>query len=155
MRTLLLATAAFAIVGAGSAIAAGNKTVSFNLASSLAKECTIAATNTDLTVGPLASATAEGYFDTNCNFEAADLTLTFTSSNGGLKNPVEGNTELYNISFDGETFGSDAAAAGSVIVKPSGLYANQPISRSFQVALQSDLSIAGEYADVLTIDVAP
>jgi hypothetical protein len=154
MRKLLLATAAFAFVGAGAAMADG-KSVSFNLASSLAKNCTIAATTTDLTVGPLAATTADGYFDTNCNFEAADLTLTFTSQNGGLKNPVEGNTELYNISFGSETFGSDAAATGTAIVQPSGVFANQPINRSFKVALQQDIAIAGEYADVLTIDVAP
>ena len=42
MRKLLLATAAFAFVGAGSALADG-KTVEFNLSSSLGKTCTIAA----------------------------------------------------------------------------------------------------------------
>lgn len=154
MRKLLLATAAFAFVGAGSALADG-KTVEFNLSSSLGKTCTIAADSTNLTVGPLASASAQGDFSTNCNFEAADLTLTFTSTNGGLKNPVEGNTELYNITFDGETFDSDEAKTGSVLVRPSGLFANQPIARSFVVALQSDLTIAGEYSDVLAINVAP
>jgi hypothetical protein len=155
MRKLLLATTAFAIIGAGSALASGTKTVEFNLSSSLGKECTIAAASTNLTVGPAAAATAQGDFETNCNFEASDLTLTFTSLNGGLNNPVEGNTELYNVSFDGETFGSDAAQLGTVIVRSSGAFANQPIARSFVVALQSDLTIAGDYSDVLSINVAP
>jgi hypothetical protein len=153
MRNLLLTTAALVIFGAGSALAAGE--VEFNLSSSLGKTCSIAATNTDLVVGPSAAASATGEFATNCNFEASDLTLTFTSTNGGLKNPVEGNTELYNITFDGETFDSEAAKTGSVLVRPSGLFANQPIDRSFVVALQSDLTIAGEYSDVLTINVTP
>jgi hypothetical protein len=154
MRRLLLATTAFAFVGAGAALA-GSKTVEFNLSSSLGKTCTIAADSTNLIVGPLASASAQGDFSTNCNFEASDLTLTFTSANGGLKNPVEGNTELYNITFDGETFDSGAAQSGSVLVRPSGLFANQPIARNFVVALQADLTIAGEYSDVLAVTVAP
>jgi hypothetical protein len=152
MRKLLLTTVAFLVAGAGTALAAGGKTVEFNLSSTLGKTCTIAAASTNLVVGPSAAATAQGDFATNCNFEASDLTLTFSSLNGGLKNPVEGNTELYNITFDGETFGSDL---GATLVRPSGLFANQPIARSFVVALQSDLTIAGEYSDVLAINVAP
>jgi hypothetical protein len=155
MRNLLLATAAVAIV-AMPALASGpyNK-VDFNISSSLAKECSIGAESTNLVVGPSASEGATGEFATTCNFEISELTLTFTSAKGGVLNEVEGITELYNITFDGETFGSDVAADGVVLARSSGPVANNPVARTFEVALQQDLSIAGEYADVLTIEVAP
>lgn len=154
MRKLLLATAALAFVTPALASGPYNK-VDFNISSSLAKECSIGAEDTNLTIGPSAGAGATGEFSTTCNFEIADLTLTFTSAKGGVLNEVEGITELYNITFDGETFGSDVAAGGVILARASGPVANSPVARSFEVALQNDLSIAGEYADVLTIEVAP
>ena len=151
MRTLLLASAALLI--AAPAMAGGK--ADFNISSSLAAACTIGAGETNLVVGPTAAEGAVGNFATTCNFEIAELTLTFTSANGGVKNGVEGITELYNVTFDNETFDSDAAKTGYALVRSSGPLANQPIDRSFSVALQNDLSIAGDYADVLTIEVAP
>lgn len=153
MRTILLATAAIAVGSISSAYAAGS--VDFHLSSTVGKQCTIAAASTDLTVGPSAAAIASGAFDTTCNFELSDLTLTFTSLNGGLHNATENVSAAYNISFDGETVSSTDAQAGVSLVRASGASANYPIHRSFDVALQSDLTIAGDYADVLTIDVAP
>lgn len=154
MRKLLLATVALAIVGAVPAMAGGS--VNFNLASKLDRLCTIAATNTDLTVGPAASATAQGDFETTCNFENADLHLTLSSGNGGLLNDVEGVTELYNLTFDGVTYSStDLGGEGKTVTMASGAFANYPIGRSFVVALQNDLTIAGDYADVVTVEVAP
>lgn len=153
MRNLLLATVAIAFCGSSSALAAGS--VDFHLSSSLGKQCSIAADTTDLVVGPAAAAVADGAFDTTCNFELSDLTLTFTSLNGGLNNAVENINAAYNISFDGEVIDSVTAQGGVSLVRPSGASANYPIHRNFSVALQSDLTVAGEYADVLTVDVAP
>ena len=152
MRTLLLATAVMAL-GSTTAFAAGS--VNFNLKSQLGKVCTIESAGTDLTVGPVATATADGAFDTTCNFELSDLTLTFTSANGGLHNTAEGVTVPYTVSFDNETIASADAAAGVSLVRASGAVANAPIHRNFTVALGSDLTVAGDYADVLTVDVAP
>ena len=153
MQKLLLASAAFAVIGIAPAMAGGS--VNFNLSSNLGKTCTIAATNTNLTVGPAASAGATGTFETNCNFEISDLTLTFTSGKGGLYNSVEGITELYNLTFDGTTVDSGTAQGGAVFVRASGPVANNPVTRTFDVALQHDLAIAGDYSDVLTVEVAP
>ena len=152
MRKLLLATAVIAL-GTSSAMAAGS--VNFNLKSSLGKVCSIATTASDLTVGPAAATTAAGAFDTTCNFELSDLTVTFTSGNGGLYNTVENVTVPYTVSFDGETIASADAKAGVPLVRASGAIANAPISRPFTVALANDITIAGDYADVLTVDVAP
>jgi hypothetical protein len=152
MRNILLATAVIAL-GSSSAMAAGS--VNFNLKSSLGKVCTIATAASDLTVGPLAATTAAGAFDTTCNFELSDLTLTFTSANGGLYNTVEAVKVPYTVTFDGETVASADAVAGVSLVRASGAVANTPIHRDFSVALASDITVAGDYADVLTVDVAP
>lgn len=152
MRNILLATAVIAL-GSSSAMAAGS--VNFNLKSSLGKVCSIATAATDLTVGPLAATTADGAFDTTCNFELSDMTLTFTSANGGLHNTTENVTVPYTVAFGTETIQSGLASTGVSLVRASGAVANAPIHRAFTVALDSDLSIAGDYADVLTVDVAP
>ena len=152
MRNILLATAVIAL-GSSSAMAAGS--VNFNLKSSLGKVCTIATAASDLTVGPLAATTAAGAFDTTCNFELSDLTLTFTSANGGLYNTAEGVQVPYTVTFDGEIVASADAVAGVSLVRASGAVANTPIHRDFSVALASDITVAGDYADVLTVDVAP
>jgi hypothetical protein len=152
MRTLLLATAVIAL-GSTSALAAGS--VNFNLKSQLGKVCSIATTASDLNVGPSATVTADGTFDTTCNFELSDLTLTFTSANGGLQNTAENVNVPYTVSFDNETIASADAVAGVSLVRASGAVANTPIHRQFTVALGSDITVAGDYADVLTVDVAP
>ena len=153
MRILLFTTAALALVGASPALAAGK--VSFNLSSSLGKQCSIATANTDLTVGPSAAVKADGAFDTNCNFEVADLTLTFTSANGGLYNAVENVSVPYTVTVGAESIPSGSAKAGVPLVAASGPVAGGAISHAFSVSLDSDITVAGDYADVLSVDVAP
>ena len=153
MRTLLLAATIIAMGGASSAMAAGS--VNFNLKSSLGKVCTITSAGSDLTVGPTTGSTAAGAFDTICNFEHSDMTVTFTSANGGLYNTVEGVQVPYTVTFGVEAVRSTLAKYGVSLVRVSGAVANSPIPRAFTVALDSDLTIAGAYADVLTVDVAP
>jgi len=152
MRNLLLATAAI-VLASSAAMADGS--VHFNLKSKLSKVCTIATAAADLTVGPAAATTAAGAFDTTCNFELSDLTVTFTSGNGGLYNTAENVTVPYNVTFDNETVSSVDAKTGFPLVRSSGAVANAPISRAFTVALANDITIAGDYADVLTVDVTP
>ena len=150
MRKLLLATAALALAGAGVAFASGSAQVTIN--SSLDASCSVSDATTTLTLSGTVAQT--GHFTTTCNFSAADLHVQFQSDKGGVYNSVENVTAPYTLTYNaGAHDSSTLTGAGVTIDHASG--STSPVIRDYDVALNAPLSVAGSYADTLTITVTP
>jgi len=159
MRRILLASTAFVLAGASAAFAVEPpKSAQFTVTSTLAASCSIGTgESTEVVVGPAASVVGTGEFTTTCNFEDADMTVSFVSDNGGVENGVEDITVDYTIAYGGD----DALASEATLATPfevaaaSGPVAGAAIDRSFTVTLVDDITVAGDYTDTLTVTVAP
>lgn len=150
MRKLLLATAAIALVGVSSASAAPGDVI---INSFLAPDCSLISSDPSVSLGPT-TAPQSVAFTTNCNFSAANLTVNFSSLNGGVKNAVENVTKTYTVTFNGETETSAAGLFHDVTLASGGTAGND-IARSASLALTSALTVGGTYQDTLTISVSP
>ncbi len=149
MRKLLLATAAFAFVGAGSALASDAEVT---ITSELAAECNVSDATTDIEL--VGTGSEDGDFTTTCNFSAASLTVNFVSTYGGVYNTVEDVTAPYTLTYNTHTHDSSTlTGAGQDETHPSGSLG--PVVRTYSVALNDPLEVAGEYTDTLAITVTP
>jgi spore coat protein U-like protein len=161
MRNILLATAALAIVGTGTAMAAGPQTQGVQVTATVTASCSLTDPD-DVSFGPdpLVGATDTSNFSFTCNF-AGDggegaLQIGIESDNGGLANPADGTDRSYTISYEGGTPFTAASAEGApVLIPESSTTAGVAELRSFEVALAEALPVAGSYSDTLTVSVAP
>ena len=148
MRNILLAGAAM-LATTGMAMAAGDALV--QLSSTVTKNCSITSGgNIPLNASGVA---ANGSFTTDCNFSLANLTISMKSTNGGLKNTDENVTVLYDVIYNSQTKASNTiTSAQAFTAEPAG---GAAVVRNFVVDLQTPLTVGGNYADTLTISVAP
>lgn len=159
MRKVLLATAAFAIVGAGSAVAADNSNVA--ITATVSAECTMTDPDPiDFGTDPSDGAVETSNFEFTCNFAGdggeSALTVTFESDNGGLTNPGDTQPRVYTVAYDGNAaFTSTDAQALPVPFAETSTTANVAEPRSFDVTLDEDLPVAGSYSDTLFVSIAP
>jgi len=162
MRKLLLATSALALLGAGSALAAGSSQTQITATSQ--QTCQINAQSAVLDLGSVVDVPVAGSFVYQCNFVGAPQ-FTFTSANGGVKTS-ENNGGLANYGiYLNDTAPSTAPSAwlqasattgGAAFTGISTTTApNAPVSPSFSVGLSQALPVAGAYSDTLTIAIAP
>ncbi|MCE9523489.1 MAG: hypothetical protein K8S25_13785 [Alphaproteobacteria bacterium] len=165
MRKVLLTTAAFAFIGAGSAMAAD--TANVEITAEQAPVCDITAVSGSI---PLAgvNVAVPGLFEYECNFEGSP-TFTFTSANGGVETTDNGGGIAdYGIFLNDQTpaalsvpLPSDwqpaSGATAGVVYGSISLSAppNTTITPYFSVGLTQPLPVAGSYSDTLTIDIAP
>ena len=153
MRNILLAGTAM-LATTSLAMAAGSADV--ELTSTVAKSCSVTSGG-NINVGTTTTA-QPGTFTTSCNFTAANLTISMQSEFGGLKNGIEGVTVPYDVAYNSQTKASGTitslatAAARAFTAEPAG---GASVLRNFTVALQTALSVGGDYEDTLTISVAP
>jgi len=150
MRKVLLATAAFVVLGTGTALAAGSNPTT--ISATVLQNCTITdPADIDLS----SSATGSSGFDFTCNFGGSGtplpLNIGFQSANGGLVNPDDATTRGYDITYNSVTF---AASTSLVLQADTSSGAGNTNSRTFDVTRVA-LPIAGLYSDVLTVSVAP
>lgn len=150
MRKVLLATAAFAFIGAGQALAVGPGEVTIN--SHVEPACSLVSSDSEVDVGPGTDA-ANVEFTTTCNFSVADITITFSSANGGVLNTLENELQTYTLTYDGSAV--SALGLFHTAMLPSGPSAGDNILRTATVALDEALTVAGDYQDTLTISVSP
>ncbi len=153
MRKILLAGAAML---ATTSLAMAADSANVELTSTVAKSCSITSGG-DINVGTTIAPQA-GTFTTSCNFSAANLTISMQSEFGGLKNAVEGVTVPYDVAYDSQTKASGtitAAALPAARAFTPQAAGGASVLRNFTVALQSALTVGGDYEDTLTISVAP
>lgn len=159
MRKLLWLSAAFAIIGAGTALASGSQSV--QIQATVTTSCSVT-DPADVTFpnNPLPGATANRTFSFTCNFAGNDtgaLLVKFVSTNGGLLNPAEsirrGN---HNVVYGLNTLpASTLTGAGFLSAPETSGTANVAENRSFDVTLVDSLNYAGLYADTLQVSIAP
>lgn len=161
MRKLLLSSAALALVGAGSALAADSASV--QITATQAQSCTIndGGTSSALDLGTTVDAPIAGTFSYQCNFVGAP-TLTFTSTSGGVTDGS--NTYDYGIYLNDAAPGSPPSTWLQASASTSGFpftgittttAPNTAVTPYFSVGLSEEITVAGSYADTLTIDIAP
>jgi spore coat protein U-like protein len=156
MRKLLLASTAIALA-TGVATAADSSGV--QVSATVSAWCTMSDPD-DVTFGtdPEVGDTDSAAFDFTCNFVGdggegpGALTVTFASTNGGLKNVDDAEVRDYTVDYNstGPVLAS-ALAPYSETSASVGL----PNARSFEVELAEALPVAGAYDDTLTISIAP
>lgn len=148
MRKILLAGAAL-LATTGMAMASGNALV--QLSSTVTKNCTI--TSGGNIALSTTGAAENGSFTTDCNFSLANLTISMKSANGGLKNTDENVTVLYDVIYNSQTKSSNTMTSPQAFTaEPAG---GAAVLRTFVVDLAGPLTVGGDYADTLTISVAP
>jgi hypothetical protein len=148
MRNILLAGAAL-LATTGMAMASGDALV--QLSSTVVKNCTI--TSGGNIALSTTGAPENGSFTTDCNFSLANLTISMTSANGGLKNTDENVTVPYDVIYNSQTkLSSTLTTAQAFTAEPAG---GAAVVRNFVVDLATPLTVGGSYADTLTISVAP
>ena len=156
MRKLLLATTVLALAGAGTALAEGSGEVVITAA--VSPLCSMTdPDDIDFGLDPNAGASEQSEFSINCNFTGnnnGDLQITFLSANGGLLNDAEGETRLYSIGYNAQSFSSADAQSGYPVGDDIS-DANTDESRSLTVTLDEALDLAGDYTDTLTVSIAP
>lgn len=161
MRRILLAASAFALLGAGAAMAADTADVEINAEQE--PLCDITEISTSITLTGV-NVAVPGTLKFKCNFEGYP-TFTFTSQNGGVETTENGGAVVdYGIWVnDIAPVGSpsgwlQASAAQSGAVYP-GISLSAPpnaiIEPNFAVGLSAALPVAGVYTDILTVDIAP
>jgi hypothetical protein len=145
MRKVLLATAAFGLLGASQALAA-----EVTITSSLEQSCTIDAFDDTIELDGITP--VEASFTSTCNFSSANVDITFDSLNGALHNSVEDVDAPYTLTYDSVDYTSAALEDGETVSEAAG---TSPNVRTYEVALDAALTIAGDYSDTLTITVVP
>ena len=155
MRIILLAGAAM-LATTGMAMAAGNFAVTIN--STVPKSCTVSNPTNTITLNAASGSNQSGQFTTNCNFSAADFTVNFKSTNGGVKNTVENVTKNYTLGYGGSDYNSSTdlgTSTGKTITAAPGGTPGVAAVRTFSIAFPEALTVGGDYTDTLTITVAP
>jgi hypothetical protein len=161
MRILLLSSAAVALMGAGTALAADSASV--QITATQAQSCTIndGGTSSALDLGTTVDAPIAGTFSYQCNFVGSP-TLTFTSLSGGVTDAT--NTYDYGIYLNDAAPASPPSAwlqasASTGGVPFTGITSttapNTAVTPFFSVGLSEAIDVAGSYSDTLTIDIAP
>lgn len=146
MRKLLLATAAFAIFGAGQALAAGSDSVT--VTTIVQESCSVDIPGTNVSLPADGSAAAAEAFSFTCNYTGSTAALTYTSLNlgvGSAANP-------YNIVPSVGASGTSGAAFSS---GPLATTALTPVNATVTLDLVNPILIAGTYNDTLTISILP
>jgi hypothetical protein len=154
MRKIILAGAAM-LATTGMAMAGGSAPVAIN--STVPKACSVTNATQTITLNPTSGSNRPGSFTTTCNFSAADFTVNFKSANGGVTNTVENVTKNYRLGYEDLEFDadSDLTGTGATVTAPPGGTPGDAIIRNFSVAFPEALTVGGDYADTLTITVAP
>ena len=155
MRKILLASAV-AVLGAGSAMAAGSNQTTISV--TVLQNCSIT-DPADITLsGPAIGNGGSSGFDFSCNFGGSGtplpLKIGFQSQNGGVNNPSDA-TRTYDSTYNATVIPAASAVGSPVLVADTSSGPAAVNSRTFSVALTENLLIAGTYSDVLTVSVAP
>ena len=151
MRKVLLATAAFALLGTGVAFASGSDSVL--VTTTVPQSCTVDMESTDVTLPSTGASSASTGFSYTCNFTGNVADVTIHSVNGGVDDDGAGGNaaHVYNIT---STVGNGSSAADVVALDvPSTALTAMP--QSFTLALQAPILVAGTYTDTLSISIAP
>jgi len=159
MRRILLASAAVAFAGAGSALAGGSASIEINADNP--QNCVVVASSATITLGAFDTG-VPGTFQYQCNF-VGQPTLTFTSANGGVVTAENGGgSATYGIYLNDAAPGGPPSTWLQSNTTPqsypnitTSTPANTVISPVFQVGLTGALPVAGHYSDTLTIDIVP
>jgi len=155
MRTILLATVAFAFVGANTAMSAD-----VVVSSTVAKACEFTDEPDDIELsGNAIGGTGSASFEFECNFGPAGspLSISFQSANGGMANPDDlGGPRDYDIQYEATTaFAASSAELAPVLRDDSSTGPGDTNTGSFTVTLTEALEVGGEYEDTLTVLLAP
>jgi hypothetical protein len=153
MRKILLAGAAMlATTGMAMAVVvAPTNTDSVSISTNVAESCTVSITATTVTLPANATASAPTPFTFTCNYTGSTASLSYTSTNGGVKDGA-GPTYVYSIT---PALGLPGSSAGTLTTPALNSTALTPMANSFVLQLQSEIQIAGNYSDTLTVTVSP
>jgi hypothetical protein len=107
--------------------------------------------------------TGSNTFEFECNFAGTGttpLTVSFDTAAGQLINPADAldpadYTITYTPSIGGPAVFSGLAAVGGVTVPDSSFGVGATNTRTWVVALDEDLDVAGVYSDTVTVTLAP
>jgi len=152
MRKLLLATTAFAFLGAGSAMAVDN--TQLTIETFVEKACSASFDDIDLLVALPADSTqsVNTDFSFECNFTGETATVSFSSANLGVEDQTQ-SLGPHNYAISSTLGGSGSAAAGyTTPAAPTS--ANIADTETLTLQLLADIDVAGTYNDVLTITIA-
>jgi len=152
MRKVLLATAAFAFVGAGSAMAVDS--TSLTIQTSVPKACSASFDEETGTVTLPADSgqSVSTDFSFVCNFGGNTATVSFASTNLGVEDETQSlGPHNYNMS---STLGGAGTAATGYTTAAATTVANIGDTETLTLQLVEDIDVAGEYEDVLTITIA-
>lgn len=165
MRKILLASAAFALFGAATALAGDSESVT--VSATVTASCTLTdPDNVSFGTDPAVGANDQSDFSFSCNFGGSNtglgaapggpLVVTIQSANGGLTNPGDGTPRSYTLAYNGG--GTTPAASFTGIGQSWPETSSGPAAlnaRYFVVALAETLPVAGAYADTLTVSIVP
>jgi hypothetical protein len=150
MRKLLLATAAFAVLGAGQALAAGSDSVT--VTTTVAESCSVTIPGTNVTLPADGNASAPEAFSFECNYTGETAQLTYASGFGGVSSDGGTTDHVYNIVTSHGADGDSATTFSSGVLATTAL---TPVAASVTLDLVNPILVAGVYTDTLTISIAP
>lgn len=146
MRKLLLATTAFAVLGAGQALASGNDSVT--VTTIVNESCSVSIPGTNVSLPADGSAATAEAFSFTCNYTGSTAALTYTSLNGG----VGSSANPYNIV---PSVGASGVSNATFSSGPLATTALTPVNATVTLDLVNPILIAGTYNDTLTISILP